>query len=136
MLLELSDELTLAYNLKESYRYFNSHCTYETASKELDGLIYDFAKANIKEYDEFVQLLVNWKQEIINSFIKSEETGNRLSNAKAEAMNNDIGTNIRISRGLANFNRFRKRMLYCYNDKLFYSLTSKLTSLKRKLKKK
>ena len=136
MLLELSDELTLAYNLKEAYRDFNSHATYESAEKQLDDLIYEFAKANIREYDEFVQIMVNWKAEIINSFIKSEETGNRLSNAKAEAMNNDIGSNIRISRGLANFNRFRKRMLYCYNDKLFYSLTSKLTSLKRKLKKK
>ena len=136
MLLELSDELTLAYNLKEAYRDFNAHATYENAEKQLDDLIYEFAKANIREYDEFIQIMVNWKAEIINSFIKSEETGNRLSNAKAEAMNNDIGSNIRISRGLANFPRFRKRMLYCYNDKLFYSLTSKLTSLKRKLKKK
>ena len=80
--------------------------------------------------------MVSWKDEIINSFIRSDITGNRLSNAKAEAMNNDIGSNIRISRGLSNFNRFRKRMLYCYNDRLFYSLTGKLTSLKRKLKKK
>lgn len=136
MLLELNDELTIAYNLKEAYRDFNSHATYESAEKQLDDLIYEFAKANIREYDEFIQIMVNWKAEIINSFIRSEETGNRLSNAKAEAMNNDIGSNIRISRGLANFNRFRKRMLYCYNDKLFYSLTSKLTSLKRKLKKK
>ena len=136
MLLELNDELTLAYNLKEAYRDFNAHATYENAEKQLDDLIYEFAKANIREYDEFIQIMVNWKTEIINSFIKSEETGNRLSNAKAEAMNNDIGSNIRISRGLANFPRFRKRMLYCYNDKLFYSLTFKLTSLKRKLKKK
>ena len=80
--------------------------------------------------------MINWKTEIINSFKRSEITGNRLSNAKSEAMNNGIGTNIRISRGLANFNRFRKRMLYCFNDQLFYSLTHKLTSLKRDIKKK
>ena len=102
----------------------------------LDNLIYEFAKANIKEYEEFIQVMVNWKEEIINSFIRSEATGDRLSNAKSEAMNNGIGSNIRISRGLANFNRFRKRMLYCFNDRLFYSLTNKLTSLKRELKKK
>lgn len=136
MLLEISEELTLAYNLKEAYRDFNSNCTYEKAKEELDNLIYDFAKANIKEYEEFVQLMINWKTEIINSFKRSEITGNRLSNAKSEAMNNGIGTNIRISRGLANFNRFRKRMLYCFNDQLFYSLTHKLTSLKRDIKKK
>ena len=136
MLLEINDELALAYNLKEAYRDFNSHCTYEKAEEELTDLIYEFSKANIKEYDEFIQLMINWKTEIINSFIRSEVTGNRLSNAKSEAMNNGIGTNIRISRGLANFTRFRKRMLYCFNDKLFYSLTHKLISLKRNIKKK
>lgn len=136
MLLEISDELRIAYDLKEAYRDFNSRCNYETAEKELNDLIYSFAKANIKEYEEFLQILINWKQEIINSFLRSEVTGDRLSNAKSEAMNNDIGSNIRISRGLSNFTRFRKRMLYCYNDKLFYSLTGKLNSLKRNLKKK
>ena len=80
--------------------------------------------------------MINWKKEIINSFIRSEETGHRLSNAKAEGMNNSIETNIHISNGLANFNRFRKRMIYCFNDRVFYSLTSKLASLKRELKKK
>ena len=136
MLLEISDELRIAYDLKEAYRDFNSRCSYETAEKQLNDLIYSFARARIKEYEEFLQIMVSWKDEIINSFIRSDITGNRLSNAKAEAMNNDIGSNIRISRGLSNFNRLRKRMLYCYNDRLFYSLTGKLTSLKRKLKKK
>ena len=79
--------------------------------------------------------MIDWKTEIINSFKRSEITGNRVSNAKSEAMNNGIGTNIHISRELANFNRFRKRMLYCFNDQLFYSLTHKLTSLKRDIKK-
>ena len=136
MLLELDDELTLAYNLKEAYRDFNFHCSYEKAREELDDLIYEFAKANIKEYEEFINLMINWKEEIINSFIKSDITGHRLSNAKAESMNDEIETNINISNGLSNFTRFRKRMLYCFNDRLFYTLTTKLTSLKRKLKKK
>ena len=136
MILELDDELTLAYNLKEAYRDFNFHCSYEKANEELNNLIYEFAKANIKEYEEFINLMINWKDEIINSFIRSEVTGHRLSNAKAESMNDEIETNINISNGLANFTRFRKRMLYCFNDRLFYTLTTKLTSLKRKLKKK
>lgn len=50
-------------------------------------------------------------------------------------MNKQIETNIVISNGLSNFTRFRKRMIYCYNDKVFYSLTSKLTSLKREFRK-
>ena len=136
MLLELDDELTLAYELKESYRNFNKHSTYETASRDLDELISLFQKANIKEYQEFVDIMITWKQEIINSFIISDATGHRLSNAKSEAMNQNIKTHIRISKGLANFSRFRKRMLYCFNDKLFVVLTEKLTTMKRDLKQK
>lgn len=136
MLLELDDELTLAYELKESYRNFNFHSTYETASRDLDVLISSFEKANIKEYEEFVDIMIRWKKEIINSFIISDRSSNRLSNARSEAMNERIKTHIRISKGLSNFMRFRKRMLYCFNDRLFVVLTEKLTSMKRDLKQK
>ena len=136
MLLELDEELTLAYELKESYRNFNSHSTYETAQRDLDELIAAFQKANIKEYEEFVNIMITWKREIINSFIISETTGDRLSNSKSESMNRKIKLHISISNGLANFLRFRKRMLYCFNDNLFVVLTEKLTSMKRDLKQK
>ena len=135
MLLEVSDELKTAYDLKEAYRYFNTHSTYEGAGKELDELISAFAASGIREYEEFILIMITWREEIINSFILSEETGQRLSNAKSEAMNKQIEMNIVISNGLSNFTRFRKRMIYCYNDKVFYSLTSKLTSLKREFRK-
>ena len=136
MLLELDEELTLAYDLKESYRNFNAHSTYETAEKDLDELIAAFQKANIKEYEEFINIMITWKKEIINSFIISEITGDRLSNAKSESMNRKIKLHISLSNGLANFLRFRKRMLYCFNDNLFVVLTEKLTSMKRDLKQK
>lgn len=80
--------------------------------------------------------MITWKREIINSFIISYVTGDRLSNAKSEAMNEKIKTHIRISKGLANFLRFRKRILYCFNDLLFVVLTEKLTSMKKDLKQK
>lgn len=136
MLLELDEELTTAYELKEAYRDFNSRCDYLEAPEKLDELIALFQKENIKEYEEFVNILIRWKNEIINSFIRSDKTGNRLSNAKSENMNGQIGLNISLSKGLANFPRFRKRMLYCFNDKLFYALTDKLTSMKRELREK
>ena len=136
MLLELDEELTLAYELKESYRNFNAHSTYETAERDLDELIATFQKANIKEYEEFINIMITWKREIINSFIISDVTGDRLSNAKSESMNRKIKLHISISNGLANFLRFRKRMLYCFNDHLFVVLTEKLTSMKRDLKQK
>ncbi len=135
MILELSDELTLAYRLKQRYRHFNSTFTYENAENELNLLISAFQTSGIREYEEFFQLLIHWKKEIINSFIISEGNGSRLSNARAESMNRGIQGYIGISYGLSNFRRFRARMLYCFNDHLFYNLTQKITSLKRNFKK-
>ena len=54
MLLEIDEELTTAYELKEAYRDFNKRCSYEEAPKKLDELISIFQKENIKEYEEFV----------------------------------------------------------------------------------
>lgn len=136
LLLELDEELTTAYCLKEAYRDFNSRCGYLEAPKKLDELIAMFQKENIREYEPFVAIMIKWKKEIINSFIISEKTGDRLSNSKSENMNGQIGLYISLSKGLANFRRFRKRMMYCFNDRLFYALTDKLTSMKRDLKEK
>ena len=129
-----SDELRLAYNLKERYRRFNKKCTYENAEKELDILMKAFQLSGIPEYKEFCDLLTHWKQEIINSFIIAEATDNRLSNAKTESMNNLLKDYISVSNGLANFRRFRKRMLFCFNDRVYYAITAKLSSLKRDFK--
>lgn len=130
MILDLSDELALAYNLKEWYRRFNRDFSFETAPSELDALIHAFQRSGIKEYEEFTNLLIHWKEEIINSFLFSDISGLRLSNARTESMNNSIRTNICISNGLSNFRRFRARMIYCFNDHVFYSLSSSLHSFK------
>ena len=101
MILEIDDELRLAYELKEAYRIFSNSSTFERAEEEINDLISAFQRSNIKEYEEFTSLLVHWKKEIINSFIRSPVTGSRLSNAKSESMNMNIKTHIRISKGLS-----------------------------------
>ena len=90
MILEIDDELRLAYELKEAYRIFSNSSTFERAEEEINDLISAFQRSNIKEYEEFTSLLVHWKKEIINSFIRSPVTGSRLSNAKSESMNMNI----------------------------------------------
>lgn len=136
MILELNEELALAYQLKEMYRRFNSNADLTNASQQLDTIISAFQRSNIKEYEEFTNLLIHWKHEITNSFIVSDVTNQKLSNAKTERMNGLIRTNITISNGLTNFKRFRARMLYCFNDCLYYALTNKLVSMKRDFIKK
>lgn len=135
MLLSISDELKDAYYLKELYQQFNKEATYDNAEDQLNRIISVFQNYNIKEYNDFISTVIQWKKEIINSFIHSPVTNNRLSNAKTEAMNNGIRKNISCSNGLSNFNRFRKRMIYCFNDKTYYAITDNIASLKKRNKK-
>ena len=58
----------------------------------------------------------------------------KLSNALTEHINGTIDTYLSVSRGITNFERFRKRVLFSLNPKINYSLTSHLKndSLKNK----
>ena len=134
MILDLSPVLEEAYVLKEKYRSFNRNMSYEEAKENYDVLLKEFEESGIIEYQEFIGILRNWKTEILNSFKRPYED-HKLSNAFCENINGKIRTYIEISRGIANFARFRKRVLFALNPKIFYSLTEKLYSLKKEGKK-
>ena len=133
MLLEISPDLKLAYELKELYRDFNKRCSFEEAGAQLDYLIELFEHSDLDCYKEFISLLKHWKPEIINSFRRPYDD-RRQSNALAENINQKLRLLIEISNGYTNLERFRARALYCLNDKLFYCLTTCLYSRKREHK--
>ena len=130
MVLDLSPVLNEAYYLKEKYRSFNRNMSYEEAVENYDILVKEFEDADIKEYYEFVNILKNWKTEILNSFLRPYDE-RKLSNAFSENINGKIASYLIISRGITNFERFRKRVLFALNPKIFYSLTNILKSVKR-----
>lgn len=130
MILDLSPVLNEAYYLKEKYRSFNRNMSYEEAVENYDALVREFEDANIKEYYEFVNILKNWKTEILNSFLRPYDE-RKLSNAFSENINGKIASYLIISRGITNFERFRKRVLFALNPRIFYSLTNVLKSMKR-----
>ena len=134
MLLDLSPELEEAYVLKEKYRSFNKNMSYEEARENYDVLVKEFEYAGIAEYREFVSILHTWKKEILNSFLRPYED-HKLSNAFCENINGKINTYLDISRGINNFKRFRKRVLFALHPKIFYSITNVLYSDKREGKK-
>ena len=123
--------LRSAYELKEYYRRFNKTATYEEACERMDSIIKLFADSNIPEYDEFVRILANWKSEILNSF-KRLFGDRKLSNSFTENINGKLRTYLNVSRGISNFQRFRKRVIFALNHKVHYALTSSLHSEKRK----
>lgn len=130
MLLSINEDFTCAYQLKETYRRFNINATEHNAEDWLNKLIESFTTAKIAEYQEFTNLLIHWKPEIINSFKKPYDTY-RLSNAFTENANGQIKGYLDISNGNANFERFRKKIIYAFNDNIFYSISQSLKSAKR-----
>ena len=89
---------------------------------------------NLAEYREFVNILKNWKTEILNSFLRPYDE-KKLSNAFCENINGKIRQHLTLSRGIANFTRFRKRILLALNPRIFYSVTNVLYSDKREGRK-
>lgn len=133
-LLNISPDLSLAYQLKELYRDFNRNTKYPEAREKLEMIIRVFEEADLYCYREFVSLLKNWKEEIINSFERPCEN-RKQSNALSENVNSRLRELLLIANGFANFERFRARALYCLNDHVFYALTGKLSTRKREGKK-
>lgn len=118
LLLDVNSELKLAYTLKEMYLLFNRTATFETARKELQLMINDLQNSKIKEYEEIYKMLINWSEEIINSF-KIMSNGERISNGKIEARNRDIGKIQSNANGMRNHRRLRCRIMYCINKEPF-----------------
>lgn len=124
--------LRTAYDLKELYRRFNQITEYDEAVLHYPKLKKFFFDSGIKEYDEFCSILERWQDEILNSFIRPYDDNRRLSNAFTENLNGKIRTYIDVSRGIKNFDRFRKRVIYALNPEISYALTTSLHSDKYK----
>ena len=113
-------ELQAAYELKEEYIEFNNTATVDTAKEKLADIITKFGKSDIKEYEEFYNLLINWNQEIINSF--SIYNNRRINNSYIESRNSVIEKLISNANGFTNFKRTRNRILYCLNKNDTYKI--------------
>ena len=132
-ILAINDDLAIAYKLMKLYQDFSRSCPPEEAESQMNMVIESFVTAEIPQYREFIILMNDWKTEIINSFHRPE--GHKQSNSLTENINSQIRTYLAVSRGISNFERFRRRIIYCLNDNVFYSCTSFLTTLKSEGKK-
>lgn len=113
-MLSIDKELKLAYDLLHEYRNFNDSATSSNAPEWFDEIVLKFQNSHITEYIPAWKLLINWRQEILNSFIRID--GYRVSNGPMERANRDIKTLFRVSFGSVNFVRMRNRIMYCMNS--------------------
>ena len=100
--------------LKEDYLTLNHERTIENVEVALDNYIENLELYDIPEFRSVKRSLKNWRQEIINSFNRVD--GRRISNGPIESVNARIKLIKFSSNGYANFERFRKRVLYSLND--------------------
>jgi len=112
-MLSLDPKLRQAYELLNEYRVFNSCATIDNASEWLDELIAKFHSCGLPSFYKSYKLLINWRQEIINSF--HIVNGRKISNGGMERANRDVKTIIRHAYGFTNFNRFRNRVMLIKN---------------------
>lgn len=126
--------LKQAYDLKEEYRYINKNCSYEEALSRFKDIRKKFKDAKITQYDEFTSILFNWEEEILNSFHRPQNS-RRLSNSFTENINGKIKLYIAQSKGIQNFERFRKRVIYALSDDIYFAISSNLITLKEEKRK-
>lgn len=109
-------------DLKDALYKFYEKCTYEEAKTKINDLIIAFRCSKVKELTEFANLLTQWKNEIINSFIIIPGIGRKMNNALIENRNKTIKLLKHSSNGYTCWDRFRNRVLYTLNDDEQFSL--------------
>lgn len=114
--LSVSNELEKAYNIVQGFMTKLRCLKYEEAAEWMDEWINTLNQCEIKEFHDLKGLFENWKDEIINSFIRFGEK--KLHNGYIEGLNNKIKVIKRISFGYSNFTHFRNRLMYIINNDL------------------
>lgn len=131
-MLSLDSKLKAAYELKEEYRNFVATSNINNAEFELDDLIIKFKEAHILEYSSFIKILINWHDEIINSFNKVN--GHKITNGPIKRINRDIKLIFSNSFGSTNFIRMRNCIMFCINENSPVLAIKKKNTSRRKVK--
>lgn len=106
LMLYLSEELAIAYHIKNEFYKFMKSSTRDEARKLLANWYLLVGVAHIKEFDRCLNTFNSWQNEILNAF------DTKLTNGYTEGCNNKIKVIKRNAYGMANFERFRKRILH------------------------
>ena len=134
-ILEINNDLTICYSLKLELVDFYSKSTIDNAKVNLENLIRSCIDTNIDEMIAFSNNLINWKQEIINSFtivgteykVEADKgqvvvCNKKVNNAIIENRNKIIKCIKNNANGYTNWPRFRNRVMYVLDPNATFSL--------------
>ena len=113
LILEIDEELSDAYALKEEYVSFNHYATQDDCRERLSKIIEEYAASYLSEFITLSGTLTSWFDEITASF--ASINSRRLSNGPVEGVNSKIEKIISNACGYQNFSRLRNRLMYSLN---------------------
>jgi len=126
-MLTIHPDLKIAQEFYILYKRQNKVTNIEGAEAMIDSFINHKDILKVKEFVPIIQMLINWKEYIINSF--NIVDGRRISNGPIEGFNSNFKKMMNVANGLYSFARFRNRLMYCYNK------PNCLSPVKEKIKK-
>lgn len=109
VMLQQSQELAVAYHLKELFYKFTASKNRADAAKHLHKFILATEASNLKEFEACLTMLRNWAVYILNAYDCS------FTNGFTEGTNNSIKVIKRNAFGYRNFENFRNRILMSVN---------------------
>ena len=109
VMLQQSQELAIAYHLKELFYKFTASKNKQEAGKHLHNFIIATEASGLKEFDACLTMLRNWAPYILNAYDCS------FTNGFTEGTNNSIKVIKRNAFGYRNFQNFRNRILMSNN---------------------
>lgn len=110
VMLSVSADLSTAYYLKEQFYKLLKSTSQEEAKKQLSDWIIEAEESEIPEFKPAITAFRNWFKPIINSTVQP------ISNGFTEGCNNKIKVLKRNAYGYRNFERFRKRILFMFDN--------------------
>lgn len=114
--LSITPELSEAYNMLQSFYIGWNKTKMEEAKSFIYNTIIKFSKSTLKEFNDVSNTFKNWKDEIINSFIRLSDR--RLNNDYIEGINNKIKAIKKAAYGFKVFELFRLRIMYLINPSI------------------
>lgn len=112
-MLAIHPDLKIAQEFYILYKRQNQVTNIEGAEAMVDSFINQKDILKVKEFIPIIQMLINWKEYIVNSFHIID--GRRISNGPIEGFNSNFKKMMSVANGLYSFARFRNRLMYCYN---------------------
>ena len=87
----------------------NKDCSYDEATNLYDDILKAFETSGIRQFKEFTEILINWRDEILKSYLRPYDD-RKLSNSFTENVNGKLRTYLAVSRGIVIFSALEREL--------------------------